>query len=191
MAAALASPCLGMFIGHQCWPSIVRRPSRLGPPFALSHLGVFVGHQCWPSVIHHPSHLGPPFALSRWPCRSVIPVPAAQLGVLWWWSSLSLSSPPCHHLPYPIVVVFALIAVPSLPLHGPLCRPPFCHLLVSSSSFFLLLPLLVIVIIVVRLFRGCDMAGGAYLVRGCCVLPMSLPRHLRLAVSTCDQPRKQ
>ena len=137
MAAVLVSPCLGMFIGHQCWPS----------------------------VIHHPSHLGPPFALSRWPHCSVIPVPAAWLGVLWWWSSLSLSSPSSRHLPYPIVVILALVAVPSLPLHGPLCHPPFRRLLtISSSSYSSSSSLLSVC------FWGCDVVRGAYLVRGCWVV---------------------
>jgi len=74
-------------------------------------------------------------------------------------------SPPCCCLPYPIIVILALVAVPSLPLCGPLCRPPFCHLLAISSSSYSSSSSSSSVC-----FQGCDVARGAYLVRGCWVV---------------------
>ena len=35
MAAPLVSPCLSMFVGCQCWPSVICCPSCLGPPFVV------------------------------------------------------------------------------------------------------------------------------------------------------------
>ena len=140
VVAALASPCLSVFVGCQCWPSIV------------SHHSSPAQVVLCPILTFCPQLLS--LALSCWPHCCIIPIPAVQLGVLWWWWSLSLSSPPCCCLPYPIIVILALVSVPLLPLHGPLCHPPFHHLLtISSSSYSLLLSLSSIC------FQGCDVAG--------------------------------
>jgi len=182
VAAALTSPHLDAFVGCQCWPSIVHCPSRLGPPFIVHcvlvphSLSLLVGPPLVPIIwsssfipctgcaLPHPHILSPviipgPVILSflslllGWGCCSgghhhyCRPLPVIVV------PSLSLSSPPCCHLPYPIIVILVLIAMPLLPLCGPLCHPPFHHLL-AISSFFLLLLLLLIVIIVIHLFSG-------------------------------------
>jgi len=151
---------------------------------------------CWAPVLafHHSSSI-----TSRSPIRPVPLAPSFH------------HSRPCCSVGGAVVVVVIVVVVPSLsPSPIPHCshlRPCCCalvaspwpsllssfsssprHLLLvltSSSSYSLSLSLSSVC------FRGCDVAGGAYLVRGCCVLPTSLPRHLRSAVSTHDQPHKQ
>jgi len=99
-------------------------------------------------------------ALSCWPYHSIIPIPAAQLGALLWWSSSLLSSPPCCHLPYPIVVVLALIAVPSLPL---------CGSTLHSSTYSCQIPVGILILIGISGILGYCKGGSG----GCLVPHMS------------------
>jgi len=129
---------------------------------------MFIGHQCWPSVIRRPSHLGPPFAhvllaLSFCHSRPCCSVGGAVVVVVIVIVISSLSPSPIPHRSHLCPCCHALIASPwpslsSILFIVSLSSP---HHSSSSSSYSLLLLVLLFVC-----FWGCDMAGGAYLVRG-------------------------
>jgi len=134
MAAALASPHLGTFIGCQCWPSVICCPSRLSPPFVVpicwpspcSHWSVLIIHPLCrlcsaPSSHSIPSH-------HPWPCPAGPVIPSFP--PLWQLGCCCAGSHRCQSSSPPLTIV-------SLPRHWS-SSPPLaivsipCWLLAST-----------------------------------------------------------